>query len=338
MSTSTAGRKTAGSVEELLAGAGARAAMKTGDSKSGAAFERIDIDGIPHVVKYLHADDDWIMRVTGDVRCRPALVWSSGLLDVVPECIDPGMVGCAVGLGRNGWGAALLMPDVTPLLVPEGDAPVPIDQHLRFLDHMAALHAAFWTWEDTVGLLPPPARYSCFAPSIHTRELERPEPDRVPLIAHDGWLRFRERVPDLAVPVLALADDPSPLLDALATTPHCFLHGDWKLGNLGSHPDGRTILLDWAVPGRGAPCSELAWYLALNRARIPQSKEASIAAYRGALERYGVATGDWWDRQLPLALLGGLVQFGWEKALGDDDELAWWCGHAAAGLALLAGH
>ncbi len=335
MSTSTAGRKTAGSVEELLAGMGARTAMKTGDSKSGAAFERIEIDGVPHVVKYLHPDDDWIMRVTGDVRCRPALVWTSGLLDAVPACIDPAMAGCAVGLGRNGWGAALLMPDVTPLLVPEGDAPLALDQHLRFLDHMAALHAALWGWEDTVGLLPPPARYSAFAPSTHATELERLVPDKVPLIAHDGWQRFRDRVPDLAGPVITLADDPAPLLDALAVTPHCFLHGDWKLGNLGSHPDGRTVLLDWAVPGRGVPCSDLAWYLAINRLRIPQSKEDSIAAYRESLERYGIATGDWWERQLPLALLGALVQFGWEKALGDDDELAWWCGHAAAGLDLL---
>jgi hypothetical protein len=336
MSTSPAGRRTARSVEELLSGAGARVAMKTGDSKSGAAFERVDLDGVPHVVKHLHPDDDWIMRVTGDVRCRPALVWTSGLLDAVPACIDPAMVGCAVGLGRNGWGAALLMPDVTRLLVPEGDAPLPREQHLRFLDHMAALHAALWKWEDTVGLLPPPARYGCFAPAAHAYELERPEPDRVPVIAGDGWLRFRDRVPDLAGSVIALADDPTPLVDALAGTPQCFLHGDWKLGNLGSHPDGRTVLLDWAMPGRGAPCSELAWYLALNRARIPQSKEDAIAVYRGSLERHGVATDGWWERQLPLALLGALVQFGWEKALGDDEELAWWCGHAAAGLDLLA--
>ena len=33
----------------------------------------------------------------------------------------------------------------------------------------------------------------------------------------------------------------------------------------------------------------------------------------------------WWDRQLALCLLGALVQFGWEKALGGyDEELAWW--------------
>jgi hypothetical protein len=29
------------------------------------------------------------------------------------------------------------------------------------------------------------------------------------------------------------------------------------------------------------------------------------------------------------------VQFGWEKAFDDDDELAWWLERAAAGIELL---
>jgi hypothetical protein len=29
------------------------------------------------------------------------------------------------------------------------------------------------------------------------------------------------------------------------------------------------------------------------------------------------------------------VQFGWEKALGDADELGWWCDRAREGAALL---
>ena len=58
--------------------------------------------------------------------------------------------------------------------------------------------------------------------------------------------------------------------------------------------------------------------------------------YRAALERQGVATDEWWDRQLGLCLLGALVQFGWEKALGGyDDELAWWAEQAGFGQALL---
>lgn len=335
MTATTAPRPVAGSVAELLAGATHREPMKTADSKSGASFERVVLGGDRYVVKYLHPDDDWIMRVTGDVRCRPALVWASGLLDALPACIDPAMVGCAVGLGRNGWGCAVLLRDVADLLVPDDDTPLPLDQHLRFLDHMAALHAALWEWRDTVGLSPAASRYNEFSALAIAAELARPDPAAVPVIAHQGWQRFAERAPVLSDPVLALADDPSPLLAALAGTPSCFLQGDWKLGNLGSHPDGRTVLLDWAVPGRGAPCSELTWYLALNRARLPQSKEDAIDAYRAALERHGVPTAGWWDRQLALAMLGALVQFGWEKALGDADELDWWCDGAREGLALL---
>ena len=85
------------------------------------------------------------------------------------------------------------------------------------------------------------------------------------------------------------------------------------------------MLLDWELPGIGAACSDLAWYLAINCRRLPQSKRAAIGDYRAALTAHGVDTEPWWDRQLGLCLLGALVQFGWEKALGGyDDELAWW--------------
>ena len=65
--------------------------------------------------------------------------------------------------------------------------------------------------------------------------------------------------------------------------------------------------------------------LSVNCRRLPQSKEDSIATYRAALQAAGIDTEPWWDRQLALSLLGALVQFGWEKALGGyDEELAWW--------------
>jgi len=37
-----------------------------------------------------------------------------------------------------------------------------------------------------------------------------------------------------------------------------------------------------------------------------------------------VATDVWWDRQLDLCLLAMAATMGWEKAVGDADELAWW--------------
>ena len=102
-------------------------------------------------------------------------------------------------------------------------------------------------------------------------------------------------------------------LHHLAATPQTFVHGDWKLGNLGSRAGGTTVLLDWDRCGQAAGGVDLAWYLAVNCDRMPQSKEAAIAEYRRRLEAHGVDTSGWWDAQLALALLGGLVQLGWAK-------------------------
>jgi hypothetical protein len=119
-------------------------------------------------------------------------------------------------------------------------------------------------------------------------------------------------------------DDPTILTSRLSGLPGTFLHGDRKMGNLGSHPDGRTILLDWTLPGGGPACWDLCWYLALNRARLPEQKEAAIGRFRAALEGRGIATAAWWQEQLDLCLIGVMATFGWEKALGDAGELSWW--------------
>ena len=78
----------------------------------------------------------------------------------------------------------------------------------------------------------------------------------------------------------------------LRTTPQTFVPGDWKFGNVGRRPDGRTVLLDWAYPGEAAPCWDLTWYLALNAARLPEAKEQAIEHYRARLEHHGVGPTD----------------------------------------------
>ena len=108
------------------------------------------------------------------------------------------------------------------------------------------------------------------------------------------------------------------------------------MDNLGSDDAGRTILLDWAMPGRSPALSELAWYLAINCRRLPVSHDDTIDAYRRELESCGIVTAPWWERQLGLCLIGGLVLFGWDKALGGyDDELAWWEERVVAAAPLL---
>ena len=162
---------------------------------------------------------------------------------------------------------------------------------------MAAVSARFWGWRDGLGLLPASQRWTFFGPGMLAVECGAGAgPTRSP-----GWPRragrFAERAgrlaPDVRDVVTDLRHRPWDLATALAATPTTFLHGDWKMGNLGAHPDGRTILLDCAYPGEGPACHELAWYLSVNRARLPEPKEAAIARFRAALESQGVG-----DRRL----------------------------------------
>jgi hypothetical protein len=156
------------------------------------------------------------------------------------------------------------------------------------------------------------------------RELAVDEPPG-PIVAADaGWRLLPERSPGLATLAQTLQEEPTLLTGRMAQSPVTFLHGDWKMGNLGTRPGGRTILLDWAYPGSGPACWDLCWYMALNRARLPESKEATIRRFRDALERHGVDTTGWFETQLDLCLIGMMTTFGWEKALGDEDELRWW--------------
>lgn len=310
-------------LEELLAGATLREPMgKPGDSLSGSRFERVVIDGERYVLKHLHVDDDWIMRVTGDLCCVPVRVWASGLLEPVRHIIDDAVVGCATGLGRNGWGAAVLMRDVGPWLVPEGGNLVEWGRQRRFLEHMAEMHATYWGFVDRVGLLPMGNRYGVLTPLTTRSERSlRAEIDPVPAAIADGWSRFALEAPRAAPIVLPLLADPWPLAGALERLPQTLVHSDWKLGNLGTHPDGRTILIDWAWPGRAPCCVDLSWYLGVNCDRLPVAKEEAIEVYREALEGRGVRTSPWWEAALSLALLGTLVQLGWSKS---GEELAWW--------------
>jgi hypothetical protein len=202
---------------------------------------------------------------------------------------------------------------------------------------MAALHAAFWGCGPECDVVPAMHRYLELSPWTARAEAAIGSAHLVPRLVGRGWPLLAEVAPAAAAVVTPLAADPGPLVDALATTPQTFVHSNWKLDNLGTDDRGRTVVLDWEQPGRGAALSDLAWYLAINCRRLPQPKEAAIEAYRDALERCGIDTAPWWDRQLALCLLGALVQFGWEKALGGyDDELAWWEPKAVAAAPLLA--
>ena len=291
------------------------------DTKSGARFERVTVDGERFVLKYQDPRDDWLLRATGDPGRAYVLLWESGLLDRLPAVLDHTVVAAAF----DGTVGMVLLRDVSAALL-DGDAAFTAVQHARFMEHMAALHATFWGWRDDVGLTSLRRRYLMFSPAVALAEAARGNVAVVPQAMAEGWRRLPEVSAPVARVVLPLLADPTPLVDALARLPHTLVHGDWKAANLGSHPDGRTVLLDFGeAPGEASPLADLSWYLALNAALLPEPKDAVLESYRQALEGCGVPTAAWWDAAVALEMLGCMLQFGWEKALGGPgDELSWW--------------
>ncbi|MBA3654096.1 MAG: phosphotransferase [Actinobacteria bacterium] len=322
-------------VAQLLARATDVRPFVSADGKSGAALERVDIDGRSHVVKRVAFRDDWLMQAIGDVDGAAVKAWDGGLFDRLPPCIDHATVAMECRMTDDGPEIVAVMRDMVESLVPEGDGPVTPRQHRQFLDHMAAMHAHFWGWTDDLGLIGLAQRYSLMTPARITVAGNASPDAIVPPLILRGWQALPGRASQMAQTLFALHADPGPLVDAMATSPTTFLHGDWKMANLGTTADGRTVLVDWSFPGAGPATAELAHYLALNRARMPQAKDGAIAAYRTSLERHGVATEPWWRRQLTLSLLGIMCALGWEKALGDEAELRWWEARVAEGAALL---
>jgi len=321
---------------ELLAGAHSGVVVDPGDARSGSVFERVVIDGAPYFAKTLGYRTDWIMRITGDRDLRTLKIWRDGVMNDVPPEIDHAVVGMAAdGEGEDAL-LTILMRDVGANLIPEGSEPISLETHLGFVDGLAALSAHHWGWEDDLGLTTMEERLRFFAPDNIVAEAAVADPPLPIRVATQGWPRLAEIAPELSGVIAAIHASPGPLAAAMRSTPATFLQGDWKMGNLGRHDDGRTILLDWAYPGSGPVLWDLAWYLALNCDRLPIDKDATIEALRHALESRRVRTEGWFDLQVDLCLLGMTACFGWEKAMGSDDELRWWERRALVGARRVA--
>jgi hypothetical protein len=314
--------RAAPSVEEMLVGATHREAWKNSDSLSGSRLEHVTIAGEPYVVKYTCVDDDWIMRATGDLHCRQLTLFMSGVLDRLPSVIDHAIVACAPFTSERGHrGGAFLMRDVSADLIPPGAGPISLSLHHQFIDHMALMHATYAGFERGE-FFPISHHFVLLTPTMAAIEAEGRSTDPVPAAVAKGWQMMAKRHPKQSNVLRDLARDPSPLVAALRVGPVTLLHGDWKFGNLGS-ANATTVLLDWDRCGAGAPLVDLAWYLAVNCDRLPESKEETLRAYRRCLEAAGVETSSWWDAQLRPALAGAFLQLGWSKN-EDEAEFGWW--------------
>jgi hypothetical protein len=316
----------------MLAGAIRREPLAATDGRSGSLLERVTLaGGEAVVVKHARAASDWIMRATHDDGGRVATLWSSGLLRRVPAVIEHAIL----AVERDGDGWVVVMRDVSAALLPDA-ARLSRAASRRVLEAAAALHAAFRD-EPPLALCSLADRYGFLSPATARREAGGP--DQVPKLIARGWERLPELLPaDVAEAVLAVAERPEPLAAELARFPATLVHGDLKLGNVGFLGE-RVVLLDWGTQtGWAPPAVEAVWYLAVNASRIDATREQVLDDFRAAEgERHD-------EDALRLALLGGLVHLGWDKALhatGHPDpavraweraDLDWWTARARDAL------
>ena len=292
------------------------------------------------------------MAATDDRYWRAITVWQQGLLDRLPGEIDHGIIACTVD--EDGY--AILMHNVSLALLPEHRQLSEAD-NVFILEAMAAFHATFW--HDNV--LDNPALNLCTPEDFFThtapqkiRSMAQTNPSPVlEIISHGRQLIPRHLDTDVADLLLSLADDPSPLCDALTHFPQTLVHGDWRLANFGlsQGKKRKLVLLDWARPLQTVPAAELAYYLVTSWHVLPTSHEQTIAIYKqyladrldGQFDEY------WWQPQLELSLLGafatmacftvwGLVHH-WddeEARKRTQEELRWWSEQARIGARWLA--
>ena len=72
--------------------------------------------------------------------------------------------------------------------------PIPLDQHQRFLAHMAALHAAFWECGPEVDVVPTMHRYLELSPWLAEAEAETGSDHLVPQLVGQGLAHARGRL------------------------------------------------------------------------------------------------------------------------------------------------
>jgi Phosphotransferase enzyme family len=297
---------------------------------SGNLLESIVLaDGRSLIAKRIVPGKNWIDLHTKD-EGREALLFTSGVLDRMPDAIDHAVVAAE----RDGDAWWVVMRDVSASLLPDG-------KRLSRDEHRRILAAANGMWEEFWGEQVPHVctLHDCFAlfsPAI--AEAERDGLDLLPKQYEAFWEAFAEAVDsDVAEAVLALTEDPAPLvaeLDACGTT---LIHADIRDEQIGLDGD-RLVLLDWGRASQGHPVVDFFWSICHNAWLVDATHDELVEDFRRA-------RGERDDpRAVDLGVIAGLVMYGWvfghSAAFHPDPaerdwarhELGWWVPRARRAL------
>lgn len=314
------------------------------DGWSGSSLSLIDRGDRRFVLKRTSAELDWIVRATRDDELREAW-FASALASVGPDGAWIRLASPYLGAAADGEGAAILMADLSEELIawerPSGEPAVPSSLLTSVLTAAARLHLIGQRvpTQGSVPWCPLPERLGLLARPAAEGYRAAGNPVGERFLA--GWDAFDRRGSAAARRLVHdLASDPTPLVAALGRLPSTMLHGDLKLSNVASMPDG-IAFIDWQMAILAPVAVELGWLLVSNVAQLAESPEAILERYRSIAEatadEYGLdpGIGDW-DAQVDLAILVGLLLRGWRKGLDAEagltlptavaatDDLAWW--------------
>jgi len=279
-----------------------RVSLTDHEGKSGAELERVTLAGGRRlIVKRFSPATDLLMALMGDKVGREYVVWSRGILDLLPPEVGHAVV--------DGWvdgdETVIVMRDLGDSVLTWNDR-LSRDQCRSIMAAVAALHRAF------LGVAPkdltPVADFlTMFAPDRLAPFADSSNP--LAAIAIRGWDIFSETAPrDVSEPVLALLADPQPLADALARRPTTLVHGDLATVNMAIR-DGQLTLLDWAVLAAAPGAMDIARFVAGCSSVVDATREQIIADY-------AEAAGPAYDESaMQLSLLGAFCWLGWNKAL-----------------------
>jgi hypothetical protein len=317
--------------QELVRDAVERVVISGHEGKSGAGLERVRLaDGRALIVKRIEPGSDFTVEATGGIPGREILLWRAGVLDRLPDGVGHALV--------DAW----VEDDATVLVMRDlGDTMLTWNHRLDaglalwVMQRTAALHRAY------LGAAPPDVvplqqALALFAPAT-VRPLAEQGIELMRLVLR-GWELFEEEVPaDVADSVFGLLDDVTPLRRALETGPVTMTHGDLATVNMAIEGD-TLVLIDWAMPTAAPGALDVARFIAGCSSVVDLSREDLLAAYRDA-------AGPAYDERCQrLALLGGTLWLGWNKALDavehpdaetrarERADLDWWVGQARTAL------
>lgn len=298
--------------------------------KSGAELERVRLrDGRALVVKRVDPQHDVTLAMTGGGPSSEYVLWRDGAFDRLPRGVAHAVV--------DGWvegdSTVLVLRDLGDRVLSWDDR-LSADQARRTMTAVAALHRAF-LGQAPAGLAPLDLVVSLFTP----RRIREAEVDvELMRLALRGWELFADAVPtDVADPVLALLDDPAPLVTALRSSPSTLAHGDLATVNMAFDRDD-LVLLDWAMATDGPGALDVARFVAGCSSVVEATREQLIGWYQSAA---GQACD---DRTMHLGLLSAMVWLGWNKALDavehpdpairarERADLDWWVRTTRAAL------